>query len=811
MIILSQRQFYYSLLTYFLIHLSLTKLAGQHNIAFLLYDIETNSAVESANIFQVNTTYGSYSDSKGEVQFSSPVKEELLISHVAYEAKLLGYESYSLLSLKDTVWLQPFPVVIDELVVQSTRGSKWKKRYKKFKKGFLGTDKNAKKVTILNPEVLRFEEDNGVLYVTAVDLLNIDNKHLGYSIQYWLNYYKEESHGSTEYIGKAKFTSYPEGNFEKKRNKGYESSSKHFFKNLIIDNLEAAGYEASLHKRLDEEPIQYESPPLNKLIQPIENGLYKFYFPGFLKVVNHNITKTKEIFKGVKISTLEAQKFGDSSAPSKSEKQEPVISFIYKLSPYLLLNASGNILNTKEVKEYGYWAEQRIADQLPFEYGDEFADQIQTTRTEIKEDEQTRTNYDIFNALLYSGNTSTRLDNLNILSQNWNNNLAAPLIDLLRMSTDTILNTEVIQVLKSKTKQDYNNYYSWLQWLWSVEPQYGTDYPELKALLHEQVDPHFKTYFKGRSDLATIRFDEIVWGGVEQDGIPPLRYPKMKSAADASYIEDTHIVFGIYINGIARAYPQRILAWHEFFVDDFNDSPIAGVYCTLCGTMIAYNMEEHELGTSGFLYRSNKLMYDKRTQSLWSTIEGKPVVGPLIDKGIELLTYPVVTTTWGEWEKQHPETEVLSLSTGYDRNYDEGEAYKNYYATDELMFPVPLMDQRLPNKAEVLIIRSPDYRSDPTAISIEYLEKHPLLQLSINNKSIVVIRESEGIIKAYEAGIHKFKSYKKGILKDKEGQTWQLKESKLLSSTGIELKRVTSHNIFWFAWVNQYPETKLIK
>ena len=90
---------------------------------------------------------------------------------------------------------------------------------------------------------------------------------------------------------------------------------------------------------------------------------------------------------------------------------------------------------------------------------------------------------------------------------------------------------------------------------------------------------------------------------------------------------------GISLGDDVRAYPKRILAWHEMFVDTVGGISVAGVYCTLCGTMILYettrNGVDHELGTSGFLFRSNKLMYDRATQSLWNTLWGKPVIGPL--------------------------------------------------------------------------------------------------------------------------------------------------------------------------------------
>ena len=131
----------------------------------------------------------------------------------------------------------------------------------------------------------------------------------------------------------------------------------------------------------------------------------------------------------------------------------------------------------------------------------------------------------------------------------------------------------------------------------------------------------------------------------------------------------------------------------------------------------------HALGTSGFLYRSNKLMYDRETSSLWSTLHGTPVIGPLVGKGISLKRRSVVTTTWSEWKKRHPQTTVLSLDTGHRRDYGEGVAYQDYFSTDEVMFSVPQLDHRLPNKREVVALRSggPD---TAVAVDTEFLKKN---------------------------------------------------------------------------------------
>ena len=233
-----------------------------------------------------------------------------------------------------------------------------------------------------------------------------------------------------------------------------------------------------------------------------------------------------------------------------------------------------------------------------------------------------------------------------------------------------------------------------------------------------------------------------------------------------------------------------------------------------CGTVIAYNTKHngvnYNLGTSGFLYRSNKLMYDKATQSLWNTIEGKPVIGPLVDKGIELSSHSVVTTTWGEWKKLHPETTVLSLNTGHRRNYDEGNAYNEYFSTDRLMFNVPKLDQRLLNKDEVLIVRANDYQKDPLAIAAKFLKKNPIYNDKIGDTEFVVLTDKSGGNRVFESNGIRFIKIKGQTVRDSNGKNWQVTEEKLISETGQELNRLPYHRIFWFAWFNTYENTRLV-
>jgi hypothetical protein len=353
-------------------------------------------------------------------------------------------------------------------------------------------------------------------------------------------------------------------------------------------------------------------------------------------------------------------------------------------------------------------------------------------------------------------------------------------------------------------------------WLWNQDILPSADYANFKADLYRRIDSRFENYFLNRQDSARIRLDEIRWGGVVQDGIPPLRNPKMLAAKEAKYLKDNHIVFGIKINGDARAYPKRILAWHEMFTDSIGGVSIAGVYCTLCGTVIPYRTdvkgESYTLGTSGFLYRSNKLMYDKATQSLWSTERGEPVLGPLVDKGIALPYESVVTTTWGEWRKRNPNTTVLSLDTGHSRDYSEGAAYADYFATDRLMFNTPFKDERLENKQEVLALRFAGAPNEQLAIDTDFLILNRLYKNKIGSQSFIVVTDNSGANRVYDPESVNFVDYD-GIntLRDDKNTIWTLDEEKITSEKGQILNRLPYHRAFWFGWHAAYPQTKLIK
>ncbi len=416
----------------------------------------------------------------------------------------------------------------------------------------------------------------------------------------------------------------------------------------------------------------------------------------------------------------------------------------------------------------------------------------------------------------------------------WHDGYAAMLIDLLDLVQRTrdanprtfMPPARLAEFLEERTGQAFGeDVPRWHEWAWGLPYAPHPAYGEFKGRLYAQLDPRFVVFFRAQAE-PKIRLDEIVWGGVSINGIPPLDHPKHVPAAEAAYLEDDNIVFGFYVDGEARAYPKRILAWHELALDRVGERELAIVYCTLCGTVIPFDARVGgrvlTFGTSGLLYRSNKLLFDQETASLWSSLTGEPVVGPVAELKLKLSALPVVTTTWREWRMRHPDTLVLSLETGFQRDYSEGAAYRAYFATDELMFGVSQRDGRLPNKAEVFVVRSttpPDAltaaRADtpPFAISTRLLGERPVFHADVGGANIVVVTSAGGASRAYASATYRFATTDgNDTVRDDDGREWVAEEDFLVAKfdSSVRLARVAGHRAFWFGWYAQHPDTVLV-
>lgn len=189
---------------------------------------------------------------------------------------------------------------------------------------------------------------------------------------------------------------------------------------------------------------------------------------------------------------------------------------------------------------------------------------------------------------------------------------------------------------------------------------------------------------------TTVPKDEILRGGPGRDGIPALLEPRFVSASEAPFLRGDDTMVGVYIRGHARAYPLRILVWHEIVNDAVEGVPILVTYCPLCGTAMVFSREIGEevrtFGVSGLLYNSDVLMYDHQTESLWSQLKTEAISGP--SRGTRLRWIPSSQMSWRSWKRRYPDTDVLSVNTGFRRNYGD-TPYAKYFQQETTLFPVP--------------------------------------------------------------------------------------------------------------------------
>ena len=170
----------------------------------------------------------------------------------------------------------------------------------------------------------------------------------------------------------------------------------------------------------------------------------------------------------------------------------------------------------------------------------------------------------------------------------------------------------------------------------------------------------------------TIQLEEIQAGGPARDGIPALHHPLFISSSEADQVlQPSDVVLGVEFAGTSKAYPIRILNWHEVVNDDVGGQSILITWCPLCGSGMVYDPyvdgKRLTFGVSGRLYKHNLLLFDRETESLWSQLAGQAVSGPLAGTSLRLL--PAHLTTWADWKAEYRTTLVLSFQTGFARDY----------------------------------------------------------------------------------------------------------------------------------------------
>ena len=316
---------------------------------------------------------------------------------------------------------------------------------------------------------------------------------------------------------------------------------------------------------------------------------------------------------------------------------------------------------------------------------------------------------------------------------------------------------------------------------WKIPAPPG--YLSIKKTIFTSLEPQWDRLFTE----GDINWTQVSWGGVLIDSrpfdqtdercncIPAADNPQVSGAKDANWLKDEDIVFGVEINGEFRAYPRRIMEVREMVNDTLGGRDIGMPYCTLCGSAQVYftdevpdGVERPVLRTSGLLIRSNKVMYDVNSWSVFDTFTGEAVTGPLAEKGVKLKQASVVTSEWGDWKRAHPETTVLVESLALGRDFD----FRNNRDADGPIFPIGDVDPRLPVHEDIIGVITASGK--PVAFQ--------------RSKALVALKSGEKV------GVEDIQ-----LVLDGGG----------IRAVNAQGDDQGSHQAFWFAWSQFHPSTGL--
>jgi hypothetical protein len=329
---------------------------------------------------------------------------------------------------------------------------------------------------------------------------------------------------------------------------------------------------------------------------------------------------------------------------------------------------------------------------------------------------------------------------------------------------------------------------------------------------------------------ALVPLEEIISGGPPPDGIPPIDRPAFVTPdAARAWLRPKEPVLALEIAGDARAYPLQILMWHEIVNDVVGGRPVAVTFCPLCNSSLVFDRAVDgttlDFGTSGMLYRSDLVMYDRQSHSLWAQMEGRAIVGARA--GARLGLVPANTLAFEDWRAAHPGGRVLSRDTGHHRRYGANpyEAYDQPMLQPFLFRGLP--DRRLPPKERVVGVTLGDAsRAWPWPALAERRVVHDTLA----GRALVILWQPGTLSALDDAEIARsrpvgatgvfrpvvdgralsFEAAGAGFRDRETGSTWNLLGHAVAGPfAGRRLTPVPHVDAFWFAWAAFYPATTL--
>ena len=277
-------------------------------------------------------------------------------------------------------------------------------------------------------------------------------------------------------------------------------------------------------------------------------------------------------------------------------------------------------------------------------------------------------------------------------------------------------------------------------------------------------------------------------------------------------MSDNDLILGVNINGDVKGYPLQILVWHEVVNDNVGGTPIAVTYCPLCFTNQVFNRtvggEILEFGTSGKLYNSNLVMYDRNSDSLWSQAMAQGIVGKFAGANLERIPFDLAY--WKDWKNLYPNSKILSKDTGNIRPYG-ADPYGDYYTNSDILFPVPIKDDRLGLKEIIIGVEA---TGNYKAYKLKDIENFKVINDKINDKPITIWSAFPFMVKMFNPNVDaltltfRYDDEKKAFIDNQTGSEWNFDGKSINGAlSGKTLSRLPFDEGFWFEWVAFHPKT----
>lgn len=296
--------------------------------------------------------------------------------------------------------------------------------------------------------------------------------------------------------------------------------------------------------------------------------------------------------------------------------------------------------------------------------------------------------------------------------------------------------------------------------------------------------------------------DNLQSGGPGKDGIPSIDEPRFAPTdSPPANLDGDDPVFGVELDGEAKAYPQYVLVWHEVVNDVVGGQPVAVTYCPLTGTAQGFHRGPVEFGVSGSLINTNLVMYDRGTDTWWPQMLARGIDGPL--EGAYLEEFQVVWTTWKRWQRTHPETVVLTENTDHARDYgsDPYGAYnpkRGYYSNGNTLFPPLRRDDRFHPKSVVLGARN---RDGATAVPKATLREEAVVDGETGSVPFVAVYDPD-----LDTG-YLYRNPEGRRIAD-AGDGYSV-DGTVHPPGSLPLERQIAYGAMWFAWFGYYPSTEV--